>query len=101
MNKLTNAFLCSLVLVGGILAAGCPKKPTPAVTVKTNTEPTVPAVSMVTPPTETVTPAIQPREDFVRTDPKVESDVLPAGIEDLNKYVRDKGYIADAMFDYD
>ena len=100
MNKLTNAFLCSLVLVGGILAAGCPKKPKPAVTVKTNTEPTAPTVSMVT-PTETVAPVIKPPEDFVRTDPKVDTDVLPVGIEDLNKYVRDKGYIADAMFDYD
>jgi peptidoglycan-associated lipoprotein len=52
------------------------------------------------PPAPSDGTAVEPARDFVREDP-VPTDVIPTDIEALNKWAREKGYIRDAMFNYD
>jgi peptidoglycan-associated lipoprotein len=94
MRKFSRITLTSLVLVSMILAPACHKKKdvTPAVVPQ---ETAAPSVEPPPPPTTTVEPA----KDFVEDTPVAET--FPSDMDDLNKYVQDKGYIRDAFFNYD
>jgi peptidoglycan-associated lipoprotein len=97
MKKLTQLTLTSLALVLLILAPACKTK-------KTVVEPKVvptetmeaPAIKPPPMPEETTVPD---EPDFVR--PTVTEEVVPSDIETLNRWVREKGYVRDAFYNYD
>lgn len=92
--KITKITLTSVAIVLLFIAPACTKKKVvePAV-VPTETETTAPPVAP--PPATTVT---EP-QDFVEQTPTAE--VFPTDMDELNKYVAEKGYIRDAFFNYD
>jgi peptidoglycan-associated lipoprotein len=99
MNR-TKAFAwTSVVVVLGLFAMACPKKPKPEIHPPQATMPTetVPPVAATVPQTTTVD-----QRDFVATDtaPPVSSSQLPTDIEDANRVARERGLIRDAFFDY-
>jgi peptidoglycan-associated lipoprotein len=98
MTRIWKALLTSLVIVLVVLAPACKttKKKVETKPVVESTQPPVPDVPVQT---DTAT-TVAPNEDFVKTD-TVQEEVVPAGIEDLNRWVHDKGYIRDAFFSYD
>ncbi|HWS71678.1 MAG TPA: peptidoglycan-associated lipoprotein Pal [Thermoanaerobaculia bacterium] len=101
MSNRMKAFATSTALIAAILAMACPKKPKPVV-IPTNTA-TVSSTD-TRPPEVTIPPhdeqkAVQPTEDFVQ--PKVETEQLPANLEELNRVVQDRGDVQDAFFNYD
>lgn len=100
MRNTSRAFAWTLcVVVLGLFAMACPKKPKPV---------TQPAIVDTTPPVPTVTiPPNNPpadtkveNQDFVQEKP-IKQETLPADIEELNRYVQAHGYIQDAFFGYD
>jgi peptidoglycan-associated lipoprotein len=92
--KIKRITLTSVAIVLLAIAPACTKKKKiePAV-VPTETE--APAPPIAPPPATTVT---EPK-DFVEETPVAET--FPTDMNDLNKYVVDKGYIRDAFFNYD
>jgi peptidoglycan-associated lipoprotein len=100
MNK-TKAFAWTLVVVVlGLFAMACPKKPKPVV------EPTKTAtVTETVPPVPTTVEQPTPvkADDFVKTDtaPAVSISQLPNDIEEANRVARQRGFIQDAFFGYD
>ena len=100
MNNRMKAFATSTALIAAILAMACPKKPKPVVvptntaTVSTDTRPP----DVIIPPHEDVKP-VQPTEDFVQRT--VETEQLPANLEELNRVVQESGAVQDAFFNYD
>ena len=99
MKKTSRAFAWTVcVVVLGMFATACPKKPKPVTPEKVVTDTAPPAVAMppVTPPAaETVE-----NKDFVQEKP-IQQETLPADIEELNRYAQSHGYIQDAFFGYD
>ena len=103
MNNRMKAFATSTALIAALLAMACPKKPKPVVmptntATVSSTDTGAPAVTI--PPHTTDEPkVIQPTEDFVQS--KVETEQLPANLEELNRVVQDRGDVQDAFFNYD
>jgi peptidoglycan-associated lipoprotein len=101
MSNRTRAFTISIALIAAILATACPKKPP----VKVHPDTTTTVSSTDTRPPDVVIPShddakpVAPTEDFV--DPKVQTDVLPASLEELNRVVQESGAVQDAFFNYD
>lgn len=99
MNKTVKAFALSLVIVSLALVPACRSKKTvepqthPA---ETMTQPPLPPVPTTAPETTTVAPP----KDFVEEKP-VQEETLPSDIEELNRVAQQRGYIADAFFNYD
>jgi len=98
MKKMLKPLMASLVIVLVVLAPACKttKKKVETKPVVETTQPPVPDVPVQT---DTAT-TVAPNEDFVKTD-TVQEEVVPTGIEDLNRWVHEKGYIRDAFFSYD
>ncbi|HEX7706431.1 MAG TPA: OmpA family protein [Thermoanaerobaculia bacterium] len=96
MNKKLNILVMLLVFTMTLLLPACrsSRKTVPApVPDATQTAPAVPA-----PPLPSDTAVSEPR-DFVDETPREET--FPADIEQLNRYVQERGYIRDAFFNYD
>ena len=98
MKKMSKILLTSIaVLVILVVASGCKtnkKKIEPATVPVVETAPPV-----VEPPPAPVDTPVQPESDFVQDTPVEET--FPADVEELNRYVQQKGYIRDAYFTYD
>ncbi|HKR65694.1 MAG TPA: OmpA family protein [Thermoanaerobaculia bacterium] len=58
------------------------------------------AAPVVEAPPVQASETVEKRDDFVK-DPPVVEETVPTGIEELNRWVRDKGYIRDAFYTYD
>jgi peptidoglycan-associated lipoprotein len=101
MTKAAKAFALSLALIAVVLATGCPKKPA----VKTMPDTTTSRTATVPDVPTTVTTATEARvtqpPDFVTEPPRVTEDVLPSNVEELNRVAQQRGFIADAFFNYD
>jgi peptidoglycan-associated lipoprotein len=100
MSHRMKTFATSTALIAAILSMACPKKPKPVI-VPTNTATT--SSTDTRPPEVTIPPhdevkPVQPTEDFVRP---VETEVLPANLDDLNRVVQQSGAVQDAFFNYD
>ena len=98
MKNASRAFAWTLcVVVLGMFAMACPKKPKPVTTppVTESVAPNVP-VTVTQPPVEQKVK----NEDFVQ-EPTVQKEVLPANLDELNRYAQSHGYIQDAFFGYD
>jgi len=98
MTRIWKALLTSLVIVLVVLAPACKttKKKVDTKPVVETTQPPPPEIAVQTDTATTVAPP----DDFVKTD-TVAEEVIPTGIEELNRWVHDKGYIRDAFFTYD
>lgn len=97
MKKTMKAFAWTVcVVVLGMFATACPKKPkpvTPSAVVDTAPPPVV-----APPPAPPVETKVE-NTDFVQEKP-VQAETLPADIEELNRYAQSHGYIQDAFFEY-
>jgi peptidoglycan-associated lipoprotein len=99
MTKMWKALLTSLVIVLVVLVPAC-KTTKKKVDTKPAVETTQPPPPDVAVQTDTAT-TVAPPEDFVKPDASVQEEVVPAQIEELNRWVREKGYVKDAFFSYD
>ena len=97
-RMMLKGFTAGLVLIAIVLIPACrsSRRAQPQTNTATVTE-TVPDV----PTTTTQEARIEPREDFVRTDPRPTVEELPRDVDALNRFVHDRGYIRDAFFAYD
>jgi len=97
MKKTMKAFAWTVcVVVLGMFAMACPKKPKPVTPEKIVTDTAPPVVA--TPPPPPVETKVE-NSDFVQEKP-VQAETLPADIEELNRYAQSHGYIQDAYFEY-
>jgi peptidoglycan-associated lipoprotein len=97
MKKTMKAFAWTVcVVVLGMFAMACPKKPKPVTPEKIVTDTAPPVVPQ--PPTPPVETKVE-NSDFVQEKP-VQAETLPADIEELNRYAQSHGYIQDAFFEY-
>lgn len=99
MKKISRVTLIAAVVAALVLAAGCRtnrKTVPPPVTQPT----TVAAPDVAPPPAPDATQVAEPA-DFVEETPRPVEEVFPADIEELNRYVQERGYIRDAFFGYD
>jgi peptidoglycan-associated lipoprotein len=98
MTKMWKALLTSLVIVLVVLAPACrtTKKKVDTRPAETTQAP-APDLSATVDTATTVAPP----DDFVKNEPTVTEEVVPTGMEELNKWARDKGYVRDAFFSYD
>jgi len=97
MKKTMKALAWTVcVVVLGMFAMACPKKPKPVTPEKIVTDTAPPVVA--TPPTPPVETKVE-NSDFVQEKP-VQAETLPADIEELNRYAQSHGYIQDAYFEY-
>lgn len=96
-KMMLKGFTAGLVLIALVLIPACrsSRKATPATS--TAVTDTVPDVATTT----TQEAVVEPREDFVREDPRPVAEELPREVESLNRYVQDRGFIRDAFFGYD
>jgi len=99
MTKKWKALFINLVIVLVVLAPACKttKKPVKTQETVTTTEAPPPDLSVRT---DTAT-EVKPNEDFVKPEAEPTEEVIPTGIEDLNRWVHEKGYVRDAFFNYD
>ena len=99
MTKKWKALFINLVIVLVVLVPACKttKKPVKTQEVVTTTEAPPPDLSART---DTAT-EVKPNEDFVKPEAEPTEEVIPTGIEDLNRWVHEKGYVRDAFFNYD
>jgi len=97
-TKTLRSFALSLVIVLVALAPACRSKKTQEPV--THPE-TVAPVPMPPPPVPT-TATVAPPTDFVQpaAEPQVREETLPNDIEELNRVAQQRGYIADAFFEY-
>jgi peptidoglycan-associated lipoprotein len=100
MSKSFKAFLVTLALLALVVAPAChkktPPKVAPSATTATTSVPDIPT-TVTTATAQTVTEAtdfVNPKTDTVATE------TLPNDIEELNRVVQARGYIADAFFEY-
>ncbi|HEU4520399.1 MAG TPA: peptidoglycan-associated lipoprotein Pal [Thermoanaerobaculia bacterium] len=98
-KMMLKGFTAGLVMIAIVLIPACrsSRKTPPATTTGTVATDTVPDV----PVTTTEEARVEPREDFVRTDPGPTVEELPRDVDALNRFVHDRGYIRDAFFGYD
>ena len=100
MKKMTKGFVAGLIAVAIVIMPACrsTKKKTPTqpttTTVATDTG-SIPMTATVEPP-----PVQQPR-DFVQEDPRPVEEIPPSDIEQLNRWVQQRGLVRDAFFNYD
>ncbi|HUP48865.1 MAG TPA: peptidoglycan-associated lipoprotein Pal [Thermoanaerobaculia bacterium] len=96
MKKMMKGFTVGLVLVLIALVPACRSsrraQPQPAVSTATVAD---------VPVTTTEEARVEPREDFVRTDPRPTVEELPRDLGSLNQFVQERGYIRDAFFGFD
>jgi peptidoglycan-associated lipoprotein len=99
MRKMPNIIATSLAMTLLVLAPACKssKKNVPPPTTVPETTSAAPSVDPPPAPAET---AVQ-QKDFVEETPTAVEETFPADIEELNRYVQNKGYIRDAFFNYD
>ena len=99
MTKMRKALLTSLVIVLIVLAPACrtTKKPVKTQQPAETTQPPAPDLSATV---DTAT-QVKSEPDFVQPTAEPTEEVMPAGIDELNQWVREKGYIRDAFFNYD
>lgn len=103
MSKVAKGFVLGLAVVALALVPACRSKKTPPVKVTPAETQPPPSVSIPPPPTATETP-VETRTDFVTTEtaePSVSTETLPSTPEELNRVVRQRGYIQDPFFGYD
>ena len=95
-----KGFVVGLILVAIALAPACrsTRRKPPATSTATAATDTVPDVATMTTTQEA---RVEPREDFVRTDPRPTVEELPRDLDALNRFVQDRGHIRDAFFGYD
>lgn len=98
MKKMSKVVLTGLAVLSILLmTAACRtnrKKVEPTTTPVVETVP--PVVDPPPPPADT---SVQPPADFVQDTPVEET--FPTDLDELNRYVHDRGYIQDAYFNYD
>ena len=97
MKKMSKIVLVIIAMAAITLFAACHSKKK---TVTPATTPTSTAPDVAPPPSQSET-SVKPPDDFVRETPQPTEEVFPADIEQLNRYVQDKGYIKDAFYNYD
>ena len=99
MTKMWKALLTSLVIVVIVIVPACrtTKKPVKTDTAAETTQPPPPDLSATA---DTAT-QVKSEPDFVQPTAEPTEEVMPAGIDELNQWVREKGYIRDAFFNYD
>ena len=99
MTKMWKALLTSLVIVVIVIAPACrtTKKPVKTDTAAETTQPPPPDLSATA---DTAT-QVKSEPDFVQPTAEPTEEVMPAGIDELNQWVREKVYIRDAFFNYD
>ena len=99
MTKKWKALFINLVIVLVVLAPACKttKKKVETKPEVTATEPPAPDLSATT---DTAT-QVKPADDFVQPAAEPSEEVVPAEIEKVNQWAREKGYIRDAFFQYD
>jgi peptidoglycan-associated lipoprotein len=94
-----KTFVAALVMIAIALVPACKSRKTPppvtTATVADSAPPDIPP-----PPAPSGTP-VQPSEDFVKTDAEPREDVVPSDMEELNRWVQQRGNIRDAFFNYD
>ena len=95
--KKTNIILVTLAIALLVLVPGCRTKKTPAPVV----EPVVDQAPPPIPPPPSTDVTVREPRDFVQETPEPVEETFPADIEQLNRYVQDRGYIRDAFFAYD
>jgi peptidoglycan-associated lipoprotein len=96
-NKYTRVILACLVLALIALLPAC-RSSRRQVPPAPQTGTTAPAPDVAPPPVSGDTAVADPR-DFVEDVPVEET--FPADIEQLNRYVHERGYLRDAFFNYD
>lgn len=94
MSKTLKVVALTLLVVLLVALPGCRTKKTPAPVSAP------PSVTSTQPPPPPVATTVEPPKDFVQ-EPKVTEEVLPSDIDELNRYVQQKGYIQDAFFAFD
>lgn len=96
-----KTFVASLVLISIALVPACKSRRTPAPVNPGTAAVTDSGAPNVEPPPmrDTATP-VAPATDFVREDPQVQEEVMPADIDAVNKLAQEKGYVRDAFFAY-
>jgi peptidoglycan-associated lipoprotein len=97
-SKTLRSFALSLVIVLVALVPACRSKKTQEPVTHPDTVAPVPLPVPQVPTTATVAPPT----DFVQptAEPQVREETLPNDIEELNRVAQQRGYIADAFFDY-
>jgi peptidoglycan-associated lipoprotein len=98
MKKMSKPLVLTLIVVLLVFLPACRsnrRKVEPATTPATSTVPDVPP-----PPIDSAT-TVRPTEDFVRETPQPTEEVFPTEIEELNRFVQNRGYIRDAFYNYD
>lgn len=97
-----KVFVATLVMIVIALVPACrsTKKKSPQVTNTTATT-DMRAPEVAPPPVADNSTTVAPPADFVREDPQVTEDVIPADIEELNRFAQQRGFIRDAFFNYD
>jgi peptidoglycan-associated lipoprotein len=94
-----KTFVATLVMIVVALVPACKSRKTPVpVTTATVADSAPPDIAP--PPMQDTTPRVDPPTDFVRDDQPRE-EVVPTEIEELNRFVQNKGYVRDAFFNYD
>ena len=102
MTKMYKTFIAGLVVILVVLAPACRssrKKNDVKTSTTATTDTGAPIVADVRPTQPADSTIAEPR-DFVQETRPVE-EVLPTDIEQLNRFVQDKGYVRDAFFTYD
>lgn len=102
MKKFSNLTLMVVVVLLVIAAPACRNKKNPPKvnTVPQTTESAAPNIPPPPPQTTDTSEHVSETSDFVKEDTPV-TETFPADIEELNRYVQNKGYIRDAFFNYD
>jgi peptidoglycan-associated lipoprotein len=98
MKKKSKLTMTSAMLVLLVVVPACKRKkpvePQVTPTAATATVPDIPP-----PPPMESSNTVAPPTDFVRDEPVAET--VPSDIEELNRWVQNKGYVRDAFYNYD
>jgi peptidoglycan-associated lipoprotein len=97
MKKISKFTMTSAMLVLLVVVPACKRKKPVEPTVTPAQTATVPDIPPP-PPMQTSDPVSAPI-DFVRDEPVAET--VPSDIEELNRWVQNKGYVRDAFYNYD
>src|SRR5213593_914395 len=100
MNRAFKSFICGLAIIAAALAPAC--RHTRKTDIKTTTETTNTATIPTMTTTQAPTATVATNTDFVQTDTvaPVTSTQLPTDIEELNRVAQSRGYVQDALFDF-
>lgn len=97
MTRITMLLaLCVLLVATTACRTRTKKNVTPGTTPVTDTAPAVDPTA-----TTTAEPVDDRREDFVNDDNRVDTEDLPADLDELNRQASERGWIRDAFFEYD